>query len=83
MSIVDKTGNKDNTTSTLVIPYCCAVKPINDNSIATTPHANPFMNPATTLLYLGKIVCPITIVTGCASMVVKPISAKITIESIG
>ena len=81
--IVEITGNIDNEINTFVIPKCSAVMPINDKEIATSPQANPFMNPATTLLYLGKIVCPITIVTGWANIVVKPITTNIAIEKIG
>ena len=45
---------------------------------ATIPQQNPLINPATILLYSGKVLCAQTIVTGCANIVVNPIAKNIT-----
>ena len=68
---------------TLIMPNFCAIAPKNDIQKAITPQQKPLTKPATMLLYLGKVFCAKTNVTGCASIVVKPISAKIIIEKIG
>ena len=76
-------GRVDKIIRTCVIPKCWAENPITDSAIATTPHANPFMNPATILLYSGKVFCAITIVTGWASIVVYPIIINVIKDMIG
>ena len=65
------------------MPKFCAIIPKKDIQKAITPQQNPFTNPATILLYLGKVFCAKTSVTGCASIVVKPIKANIIIEKTG
>ena len=71
------------TIRTFIIPNFCANAPRKDINKAIIPQQKPLTKPATILLYLGKVFWAKTRVTGCASIVVKPISAKIVIDKIG
>ena len=71
------------TNKTFIIPYFCATAPKTDISKAIIPQQKPFTKPDTILLYLGKILWAQTKVTGCASIVVNPIIAKIDIDKTG
>ena len=57
-------GNIDKITRTLVIPNFSAKAPKKEITIAITPQQKPFINPATMLLYFGKVFCAQTKVTG-------------------
>ena len=65
------------------MPFFCAITPKKDIHKAITPQQNPFTKPETILLYLGKVFCAKTKITGWANIVVKPINPKTNIEAIG
>lgn len=83
MNSDDIAGISATTRSTGIIPFACAINPSADITIAITPHEKPLINPPITLLYCGIMLCAITIVTGIAIAVNKPIIAKITKDNIG
>ena len=66
-----------------MMPNFCATAPKIDMHNATIPQQNPLINPATILLYSGRVLCAQTIVTGCANIVVNPIAKNITSDNTG
>lgn len=65
------------------MPNFCAIAPSTDIQRATVPQQNPFTKPATILLYFGSVFCAQTRVTGCASIVAKPIKENKDNEKTG
>jgi len=76
-------GIKETTSNTFVIPKFWAKNPFMDIISATIPQENPFINPPIMLLYWGRTLWAIFIVTGTANIVTNPMTKYTKNENIG
>ena len=65
------------------MPNFSAINPRSDIAIATIHQEKPFIKPEIILLYSGKTFCAITIVTGVAIIVMKPMTTNMTSDTAG
>ena len=76
-------GKIESITRTFIIPKVWAITPNIDIINAIIPQQKPLINPEIILLYCGNDLWAQTIITGWASIVIKPIRANIIIDNIG